>query len=42
MSNSLKNYFNNKKSKLKKKSHRVKFPKKGRDWQKEKENKENK
>tara|TARA_R110002020_G_C16222079_1_gene767738 strand:+ start:129 stop:257 length:129 start_codon:yes stop_codon:yes gene_type:complete len=42
MSNSLKNYFNNKKSKLKKKSHRVNFPKKGRDWQKEKENKENK
>ena len=32
-----KQHFANKKSTLKKKSHRVAFPKRGRDWEKEKE-----
>jgi len=36
---SLKNYFDGKKSKMKKRSHRKKFPRVGRDWEKEKQDK---
>ena len=39
--NSLKKYFDGKKSKMKKKSHRRKFPLKGRDWEKEKQERRN-
>ena len=35
----LKKYFDNKKNKMKKKSHRKEFPVKGRDWEREKQQK---